>query len=67
MTFGQDGFKSLVKKRPRYLSHIVKRYKNVIYTDVDTVWLKDPRPFLKNDYDFWAQLDGVISGHPYQK
>ena len=37
----------------------------MIYSDIDTVWLKDPRLFLKGNYDFWAQIDGVIDGYPY--
>jgi hypothetical protein len=35
----------------------MKSYPNVIYTDVDTVWLADPRPFLAREYDLWTSLD----------
>ena len=68
MNFNQEGFKSIVKKRPHYLRELLQKYKNVIYTDVDTVWLQDPRPFFIGDYDFWAQIDGLLlSGVPNVK
>ena len=35
----------------------MKSYPNVLYTDVDTVWLADPRPFLAGEYDVWTSLD----------
>ena len=33
---------------------VMKSYPNVLYTDVDTVWLADPRPFLAGEYDVWT-------------
>ena len=30
---------------------------NVVYTNVDTVWLAYPRPFLAREYDVWTSLD----------
>ena len=62
MNFNQGGFKSIVKKRPYYLKTMLNKYNCLIYTDIDTVWLKDPRPFFVGDYDFWAQIDGLLSG-----
>jgi hypothetical protein len=44
-------FKALVSNRPTYILAFIKRGLNVIYTDVDTIWLKDPRSFLNGDYD----------------
>ena len=46
---------------------LLSEYENVLYTDVDTVWLQDPRPYFVGNYDFFAQLDGVIDGRPYVK
>jgi mannosyltransferase OCH1-like enzyme len=39
---------------------IVLRNNILIYTDVDTIWLKDPRSFLNGDYDMWASMDGPV-------
>ena len=64
MNYMQPGFKKLVKKRPNYLKRLLEKYNSIIYTDVDTIWLKDPRPFLIGKYDFWGQIDGLIHGKP---
>ena len=47
-------FKALVSNRPTYILAFIKRGLNVIYTDVDTIWLKDPRSFLNDHYDMWG-------------
>ena len=65
MNHNGEGFKKLVSRRPDYLLRILKKYPKVIFTDIDTIWFKDPRPYLTGDYDFWAQIDGIIDGKPY--
>jgi len=50
-------YKQMVSRRPFYLLQLFELYTNIIYTDIDTVWLKDPRPYFHGDYDFWAQTD----------
>ena len=50
-------FRNLVSYRPGYILDVMKSYLNVLYTDVDTVWLADPRPFLAGEYDVWTSLD----------
>ena len=64
MNFLAPGFLKIVKKRSVYLAQLIENYANIIYTDIDTIWLKDPRPFLDGNYDFWAPLDGVLHGMP---
>ena len=65
MNFDQPGFKVIDQRRPLYITKLLQKYPKLIYTDVDTVWLKDPRPFLVGNYDFWGQIDGVLHGKPY--
>ena len=36
-------FNLLTSRRPKYLLSLLKIYHKIIYTDIDTVWLKDPR------------------------
>ena len=67
MDFNQPGFLYIEKRRPFCLQNILARYGNLIYTDIDTVWKKDPRPFLTGIYDFWGQVDGVLVGEPFFK
>ena len=47
-------YKALVSKRPTYILQFIKRGLNVIYSDVDTIWRKAPRPFLTGDCDMWT-------------
>ena len=69
MNYQEPGFNSLTSRRSYYLLSVLKTHKNVIYTDIDTVWLSDPRPYFKGegDVDFWSQIDGAIDGFPYFK
>lgn len=67
MNFDQPGFKVIDQRRPLYITKLLQKYPKLIYTDVDTVWLKDPRPFLVGNYDFWGQIDGVLHGKPYSR
>ena len=65
MNYNSSGFNELVKRRPKYLLKLLRQHQKIIYSDIDTIWLKDPRPYLSGNFDFWAQIDGVISGLPY--
>ena len=65
MEYNNPGFNLLTSRRSTYLLKLLKKYPKVIYTDIDTIWKQDPRPYFKGDYDFWAQIDGVIEGQPY--
>jgi hypothetical protein len=58
-------FKSLVSRRPDHILRVLRLHPKVIYTDIDTIWLRDPRPFLDGDYDFWGGLDDIIDDLPY--
>lgn len=50
--------------RPYYLWKLLETYPNIIYTDVDTIWLQDPRRHFLGQFDMWAQLDGVMTAMP---
>ena len=65
--YNQKSFNELTSRRPDHFLMLLKQFpnSNVLHSDVDTVWLKDPRPYLKGNHDFYAQLDGVIDGKPY--
>jgi hypothetical protein len=59
VTFDYDSknYKDLVSKRPSHMLEVFKSHENIIYTDVDTVWLEDPRPYFSGDHDLWLSLD----------
>ena len=46
---------------------LLKVYPNIIYSDIDTVWLQDPRPYFMGNFNIWAQLDGVMTAAPIAK
>jgi rhamnogalacturonan II specific xylosyltransferase len=55
----------MVSKRAGYLLKVLKTYKRIIYTDIDTVWLSDPRPYFSGNSDLWMQVDAIHSGRNY--
>ena len=68
MNYKKEGFNKLTSRRAYYLSRLIEHYDKIIYSDIDTIWKKDPRPYFKGgQFDFWAQIDGVIEGSPYFK
>lgn len=55
--FGSQGFFNFTSRRPRHLLHILQLGYNVMYNDVDMVWLKDPFPYLQGDHDVYFTDD----------
>ena len=53
--------------RPYYLTQLLKTYPNIIYSDIDTIWLQDPTPYFVGDFDLWVQLDGVMTAKSIAK
>ncbi|XP_053380280.1 uncharacterized protein LOC128548816 [Mercenaria mercenaria] len=50
-------YNMIVSARPTYILMYLKNGTNVIYTDLDTVWLQNPLPFLQGNFDIKSQLD----------
>ena len=65
MDYQNPGFNLLTNRRSWYLLKLLDLYENIIYTDIDTIWLGDPRKYLKGNLDIWVQIAGVIDGAPY--
>ncbi|KAI3853650.1 hypothetical protein MKW98_025167 [Papaver atlanticum] len=55
--FGSRGFFNFTSRRPRHLLHILELGYNVMYNDVDMVWLADPFTYLKGDHDVYFTDD----------
>jgi hypothetical protein len=58
-------YKSLVSTRAADILYALQYRSNVLYTDTDTVWLKDPTSFLRGDFDFAGGLDAWKNNLPY--
>lgn len=55
--FGSQGFFNFTSRRPRHLLQILELGYNVMYNDVDMVWLADPFPYLKGKHDVYFMDD----------
>ena len=58
--YGTDEYKKMVGKRTRYILEYLNNRYDVIFNDVDSVWLQDPFPYLDTKYDLFAQLDQYL-------
>lgn len=52
-----DDYKKMVSTRPDHVLRHLNAGKNVLYTDVDTVWLRNPFTFLSKTADIIASVD----------
>eukprot|EP00252_Welwitschia_mirabilis_P026298 TRINITY_DN8570_c0_g2_i1.p1 TRINITY_DN8570_c0_g2~~TRINITY_DN8570_c0_g2_i1.p1 ORF type:complete len:411 (+),score=35.36 TRINITY_DN8570_c0_g2_i1:145-1233(+) len=55
--FGSQGFFNFTSRRPRHLLQILDLGYEVMYNDVDMVWLGDPFPFFEGNYDIYFTDD----------
>ena len=65
MNYNNKGFNQLTSRRSRYLLDLLQQHDSIIYTDIDTIWRKDPRPYFTGSFDFWAQIGGLFDGSPH--
>ncbi|XP_043716348.1 UDP-D-xylose:L-fucose alpha-1,3-D-xylosyltransferase MGP4-like [Telopea speciosissima] len=67
--FGSQGFFNFTSRRPRHLLHILELGCNVMYNDVDMVWLADPFPYLEGYHDVYFTDDMTAVkplNHPHE-
>lgn len=57
VNYASQNFKRLVSSRASYLKNVLAQSNCVIYSDIDTVWLKTPIPFFTGDHDLWISYD----------
>ncbi|XWS76942.1 hypothetical protein CRYUN_Cryun01aG0221000 [Craigia yunnanensis] len=55
--FGFQGFFNFISRRPRHLLQILELGYNVMYNDVDMVWLGDPFHYLEGNHDVYFTDD----------
>ncbi|KAM3282443.1 UDP-D-xylose:L-fucose alpha-1,3-D-xylosyltransferase MGP4 [Capsicum chacoense] len=58
--FGSQGFFNFTSRRPRHLLQILELGYNVMYNDVDMVWLADPFPYLEGKHDIYFMDDMAV-------
>uniref|UniRef100_A0A1J3E8V4 Glycosyltransferase n=2 Tax=Noccaea caerulescens TaxID=107243 RepID=A0A1J3E8V4_NOCCA len=55
--FGSQGFFNFTARRPQHLLQILELGYNVMYNDVDMVWLQDPFKYLEGSHDAYFMDD----------
>ncbi|XP_058225728.1 UDP-D-xylose:L-fucose alpha-1,3-D-xylosyltransferase MGP4-like isoform X2 [Rhododendron vialii] len=55
--FGSQGFFNFTSRRPRHLLQILELGYNVMYNDIDIVWLADPFSYLQGKHDVYFTDD----------
>ncbi|KAL9253173.1 UDP-D-xylose:L-fucose alpha-1,3-D-xylosyltransferase MGP4-like protein [Drosera capensis] len=55
--FGSEGFFNFTSRRPRHLLQILELGYNVMYNDVDMVWLADPFRYFEGNHDIYFTDD----------
>ncbi|KAL1206257.1 UDP-D-xylose:L-fucose alpha-1,3-D-xylosyltransferase 1 [Cardamine amara subsp. amara] len=56
-SFGSQGFFNFTARRPQHLLQILELGYNVMYNDVDMVWLQDPFKYLEGSHDAYFTDD----------
>lgn len=63
LVFNTPLFKKYMARRAVYILEYLQQGNDILHVDVDSVWLKNPFPYLVGNFDIWAQADndnGVI-------
>eukprot|EP00270_Netrium_digitus_P013096 TRINITY_DN4325_c0_g2_i3.p1 TRINITY_DN4325_c0_g2~~TRINITY_DN4325_c0_g2_i3.p1 ORF type:complete len:412 (+),score=100.31 TRINITY_DN4325_c0_g2_i3:176-1411(+) len=55
--FGSEEFYDIVLRRPMYIEALLELGYDVIYSDTDLLWLKDPFPYFQGDFDIILNVD----------
>ena len=58
LTYGTKQFYKMMSARPSYILKYLEKGFNTLFTDIDSVWLKDPFQSFNGDFDIWMQMDG---------
>ncbi|XP_071792415.1 uncharacterized protein [Asterias amurensis] len=70
LQFDSEDYRKFVNKRPSYILSFLEKGYNVLFTDVDMFWLKDPFPFFDGDFDMALARDSsryFCAGFVYYK
>ena len=57
LVFDTPEYKAFVNKRPKYILDLLEKNIDVLFSDVDTVWIEDPFPYFQGDFDLFIQED----------
>ncbi|XP_060597708.1 uncharacterized protein LOC132751545 [Ruditapes philippinarum] len=55
--YGSKEFSKLVSQRPTHILRHLTKGVNILYSDIDMVWIQNPFPYFTGDFDMWLELD----------
>ena len=75
LRYGTREYTKFVNKRAQYILELLRQGFDVLFADVDMVWMQDPFPYIKKDldnFDLCGQLDvrnvmAISTGFAYYK
>ena len=60
LDFWSPEYNKLVNKRPEHILNFLLQGYDILYSDVDTVWLENPFPYFEGDeHDLFVQIDPI--------
>ena len=62
--YGTPAFKALMTRRPAHIARLLREGHNVLYTDIDTVWLGDPVPHCSGSVAGRGEPEAAIRPPP---
>ena len=57
LAYGTDDYIKMVNRRPRYIDYFLSQGTDVLFSDLDVVWLQNPLAYLPSDYDLYVVED----------
>lgn len=57
LAYDSKNYKAMVSTRAEHILKFLHAGKDVLYTDIDTVWRSDPSEFIKPEMELMAQVD----------
>ena len=55
--YKSKSFRQMMSARPFYILSFLQKGIDIIFSDLDTVWLKNPLPYFTGDFDIWIQFN----------
>ncbi|XP_060553745.1 uncharacterized protein LOC132714844 [Ruditapes philippinarum] len=64
LVWNSIGYRQMASARPVYILKYLKESINILYTDVDTVFLQNPFKYFTGNFDMWSQSEdkGICAG-----
>ena len=59
LPFRSENYLKLVNRRPQYILNLLMKGIDVLFSDVDTVWLQNPFQYFTGEFDVYFEYDQI--------